>query len=306
MAFLSFWTSRISCAKRTPALLVWNKARLAVSAFFFSQVGDESNSDHLVEVVRRDAAAASWFIQMTIGFGIVGGVSVCTACVLFLSRHWESCSICNRPLRLWLVGQCLLQVIQLPVRTVLWASIRATERAGGSLEACVSSITMAPAWHVSKTVALVHYSWFVLGVVWWVNSNTCNNTCPGIYVLLMAVLLLFVVRAALALVLFQLIFGHRAEQMQASQVEPATDGQIVALPVVNIRADSTLPAVGTTCAVCLCDFEEGESAKKLPCGHHFHKCCIDRWLQRSKRCPLCMHPIDELVRRNSRLRAKIW
>ena len=26
-----------------------------------------------------------------------------------------------------------------------------------------------------------------------------------------------------------------------------------------------------TCAVCLCDFEDGEQLKRLPCGHHFHE-----------------------------------
>ena len=34
----------------------------------------------------------------------------------------------------------------------------------------------------------------------------------------------------------------------------------------------------TTCAICKCEFEEGESLRLLPCGHVFHKRCADTWL----------------------------
>ena len=56
------------------------------------------------------------------------------------------------------------------------------------------------------------------------------------------------------------------------------------------------------CAVCLCDFEAGDELRTLPCGHEFHKACIDSWLlserDPSRRmlptCPLCKAvPIGE-------------
>ncbi|KAK3206188.1 hypothetical protein Dsin_020234 [Dipteronia sinensis] len=44
----------------------------------------------------------------------------------------------------------------------------------------------------------------------------------------------------------------------------------------------------TDCAVCLGEFEEGEMLKHLPnCGHGFHSCCIDTWLESHSNCPLC-------------------
>ena len=46
------------------------------------------------------------------------------------------------------------------------------------------------------------------------------------------------------------------------------------------------------CIVCLCDFVEGEMLRKLPCGHHFHPACIDKWLRDNPTCPVCMHSID--------------
>ncbi|XAR60050.1 hypothetical protein NMG60_11033282 [Bertholletia excelsa] len=45
---------------------------------------------------------------------------------------------------------------------------------------------------------------------------------------------------------------------------------------------------GGDCAICLSEFEEGESVKLIPhCGHVFHPECIDKWLASHVTCPLC-------------------
>lgn len=45
-----------------------------------------------------------------------------------------------------------------------------------------------------------------------------------------------------------------------------------------------------TCPICVCDFEEDDDIRMLPCDarHQFHKDCVDPWLlNESKFCPLC-------------------
>ncbi|KAJ9177652.1 hypothetical protein P3X46_012847 [Hevea brasiliensis] len=52
------------------------------------------------------------------------------------------------------------------------------------------------------------------------------------------------------------------------------------------------------CAVCLSEFLEGESVRKLKCKHTFHKDCLDKWLQQYlATCPLCRTKVlpDEIV-----------
>lgn len=52
------------------------------------------------------------------------------------------------------------------------------------------------------------------------------------------------------------------------------------------------------CAVCLSDLERHCEARRLPCGHAFHKTCADLWLVTggNNSCPLCMAPVcDEPV-----------
>ena len=42
------------------------------------------------------------------------------------------------------------------------------------------------------------------------------------------------------------------------------------------------------CAVCQGEWEEHDKVRVLPCGHQFHKSCVDRWLSKYKACcPLC-------------------
>jgi hypothetical protein len=46
------------------------------------------------------------------------------------------------------------------------------------------------------------------------------------------------------------------------------------------------------CSVCLEFFEEGQTARTLPCKHHFHASCIDVWLTgRSRNCPVDKLPV---------------
>ena len=41
------------------------------------------------------------------------------------------------------------------------------------------------------------------------------------------------------------------------------------------------------CPICLGEFKIGEKESSLPCLHFFHSNCIEKWLQRSKFCPVC-------------------
>ena len=51
------------------------------------------------------------------------------------------------------------------------------------------------------------------------------------------------------------------------------------------------------CSICLSSFAEGEVCRSLPapCGHMFHKSCIDQWFDKSSRCPLCNRSVHSLL-----------
>eukprot|EP00922_Rhytidocystis_sp_ex-Travisia-forbesii_P035319 GHVS01052408.1.p1 GENE.GHVS01052408.1~~GHVS01052408.1.p1 ORF type:complete len:458 (+),score=60.93 GHVS01052408.1:463-1836(+) len=48
---------------------------------------------------------------------------------------------------------------------------------------------------------------------------------------------------------------------------------------------SSLP-LAASCSICLCEYEEEEILRILPCGHGFHVECVDVWLATRAVCPL--------------------
>jgi len=46
------------------------------------------------------------------------------------------------------------------------------------------------------------------------------------------------------------------------------------------------------CSICYEDFIEEENLKILGCKHYFHNLCIDLWLEKEKKCPLCKVEIE--------------
>ena len=75
---------------------------------------------------------------------------------------------------------------------------------------------------------------------------------------------------------------------------PTEDGTTATRPV---NPASFLPPGRTyfstdECAICLCDFVDGDRVRVLPCGHIFHRQEVDDWLVRVKKlCPICKRDI---------------
>jgi hypothetical protein len=62
--------------------------------------------------------------------------------------------------------------------------------------------------------------------------------------------------------------------------------QIRLLPYVRTATEES-----DCCAICLNEFEDGESLRSLWCSHKFHPRCIDIWLTDHSRCPLCQQSV---------------
>jgi len=64
-----------------------------------------------------------------------------------------------------------------------------------------------------------------------------------------------------------------------------TAKEISALPMQSVHPAE---CQDHECSICICTFQEGDAVRQLPiCGHKFHKGCIDLWLLRQNKCPLC-------------------
>jgi len=73
----------------------------------------------------------------------------------------------------------------------------------------------------------------------------------------------------------------------------ASEGMLRALPSKEVTTDmlNTMPEERRTCAICLGEYEVGETQMTLPCFHCFHNACAEQWLSRVANCPLCKHSL---------------
>jgi hypothetical protein len=62
------------------------------------------------------------------------------------------------------------------------------------------------------------------------------------------------------------------------------------------------------CIICRLDMNVG-AGRRLPCGHCFHSECIERWVGRQWRCPICKHDLKtpfESSERNGHSETRQW
>ena len=66
------------------------------------------------------------------------------------------------------------------------------------------------------------------------------------------------------------------------------------LPVFSFRPDSSSQSASheKECTICTDPFRTGDTLRRLPCLHTFHRDCIDEWFQRSRKCPICMMRVE--------------
>lgn len=249
---------------------------------------DAGPHDPLLDVVRLHPDQAIGFIRVTMLFGILSAVIVGAACFLFLLVNWTSCGYCNRPLRWWLLVHTILQLAQVPVRVVFYARLHGETHVDRRVQGRVRRITRSPAWRTSKTVSIATYAWFILGVVWLLNSAYCAS-CPGLYRLSLAVVLASSLRLLITLGFFYVMFPLGVHGPEQSAPRAAPKNVIEGLRLTCCSAEQA--EAGFSCAVCLSDFQLGEMLRPLPCEHVFHQSCIDKWLQRNGVCPLCMRDV---------------
>lgn len=63
--------------------------------------------------------------------------------------------------------------------------------------------------------------------------------------------------------------------------------EILALPLETVPDDLECKAEQHECPICITSLQPGDATRRLLCGHHYHRACVDLWLLRSVECPLC-------------------
>ncbi|KAK1316410.1 hypothetical protein QJS10_CPA05g02290 [Acorus calamus] len=112
-------------------------------------------------------------------------------------------------------------------------------------------------------------------------------------VIMVVVLALFFLFARIAsVVLLHLFVAARALRLRRRSSEGAGSGlsraDLKRIPCFSFRGGGDRAGSDSGCAVCLEGFKKGDRCRVLPgCRHCYHKGCVDKWLVRTRACPLC-------------------
>ena len=83
---------------------------------------------------------------------------------------------------------------------------------------------------------------------------------------------------------FSQIFTHMTH-LRPDRVHPASQSSVNHLETVAISR--AMEVKGELCTICQEKYSRNEQVNKLPCGHLFHKECLEPWLQTHSTCPVC-------------------
>lgn len=222
----------------------------------------------------------------------LGGVIVGLPCCGFLAMHWDGAGAYDRPLRWWLLVHSALQLAQAPARLTCFAKINS---AGTDARAQLRAVKRSLAWLACKHASTLSAGWFLVGLVWVLNVESCPPECPGLYWICVVVII--------ATILTVSITGTSIYHtlMQPPVKPTGATKEVISALASFVFSDVTSGLCDCTCSICLSDFAAGDLLRRLPCKHcQFHTVCIDAWLLRNKRCPLCMVDVDHVSYRETK------
>ena len=71
-----------------------------------------------------------------------------------------------------------------------------------------------------------------------------------------------------------------AERLGDAKPKGLSKAEIEQLPSYRHNAEINRSTMDqTSCVVCMCDFENRQLLRVLPCSHEFHTKCVDKWLK---------------------------
>lgn len=152
----------------------------------------------------------------------------------------------------------------------------------------------------SRIFNMFWIAWGIVGIVWTFQAKQCATSIPAVYTVcfILAIFHLLVVGLPLLICCLSIPGGMAMYYLYPRffGLEPilkASPKLIKKVTRLVKYTEGSLPLEDACCAICLCEYVEGDDMRYLNCGHHFHSDCVTDWLMRNKACPFCKTDIDK-------------
>lgn len=176
--------------------------------------------------------------------------------------------------------------------------------------------TVSIIYFVNRLFNFIWLSWFIIGTILRFGKAPCSANVLLQYVIrffyqstrltfsLRTILIHFVIQWCLfgiivlacccTAAVVGILYCVNPRMLNPGHVSGASKSQIKKLKEVKFNPDeTTIDEEDARCAICLSSYENKEKIRYLPCKHHFHSECVDKWLLKNKSCPFCKQEIDK-------------
>lgn len=233
------------------------------------------------------------FLSLVLFLAYFLGVCSAIVVVLIINQGGD----CDQPLHLWILVQLGILVGGLIVR--IWTTFNQYQRISVNNHDLCLRLQLKSALICQKLMNMFWSVWFLIGMVWTFKSHNCSSS---LYILSLTIIIinLFLIGICFlcclcTFICFGIVYMLNPETFGQQENRGATKKVIDKLETKKFEID-LIDVDDAKCAICLSDYEEGEILRFLPCNpkkHHFHRNCVDEWLQLNKACPICKRSIDE-------------
>jgi hypothetical protein len=188
---------------------------------------------------------------------------------------------CNVNLHAWLV---VLEVITF----VRWV----TNSFSLPLDRPITRCAICIKWLLRYVIPFFAFIWMWIGTAW---ISQSDDECPTKLVNLSIVWLVFefIRFFVLSMIIIICTFYFPMSLIYAKIIYPRRNQQALnKIPTFKFTPQIDIQAEDATCAICTNVYVLNEELRKLPCGHHFHRECVDKWVTLRANCPYCRASLD--------------
>jgi len=227
--------------------------------------------------------------------------------IVVLALQWNQS--CSTPLKLWALIQIFIDGLLMLNHIII--VLRLPWLATPPHQQLASIIGIRSNTAFIRLMHLCWFSWWVVGLVWVfqaLSDGYCPSVSPFLYWSVFSVMMFHTVVAAFSVLFCAVLFiwsvlravclrSRNAVIYLAPHNRGATASEIAQLTTVKKYVSGLMDEESAMCAICLDPYENGQEIRMLPCSelHHFHKHCVDQWLQSNRVCPLCKRTLEGVV-----------
>jgi len=287
---------------------------------YFGEIGEEAAQILLIQTELTDQMPV---LASTKRVSLVGSVYllfVNTILLTVLVMDWNHS--CEYPFKQWSITQFVIQTLMLINFLFLYINLPDEDFRDPDTPSMKRSYFIFKVLH--RIIVAVWITWFFVGGVYTLKARakeSCDSSMPYLtsfvyslilfeFLVLMFSFLLFLLNVALEFI--RLYFtpielrnqqtgglgGDTGGGINLNEPRGATDSMIRNLPVHKFTP-GYLEEDDSSCAICLSDYILDDKIRILPCKHHFHLECVDRWLIINKTCPFCKRDITNTTSNNN-------